>query len=40
VQCNTFFCRFQDVLLGEDGKPIEEENFWENVIVVTTEPAA
>ena len=29
-----------DVLLGEDGKPIEEENFGENVIVVNTEPAA
>ena len=23
-----------DVLLDEDGMPMEEENFWENVIVV------
>jgi hypothetical protein len=29
-----------DVMLGEDGKPIEEEDFGENVIVVSTEPAA
>jgi DNA topoisomerase-6 subunit B len=29
-----------DVLLGEDGKVIEEDNFGENVIVVSTESAA
>jgi DNA topoisomerase-6 subunit B len=29
-----------DVLLGEDGKVIEEDNFGQNVIVVSSEPAA
>jgi hypothetical protein len=29
-----------DVLLGEGGKVMEEDNFGENVIVVSTEPAA
>ena len=29
-----------DVVLGDDGKPIEKEDFGENVIVVAPEPDA